>query len=122
MPEVVRDDALYCSTSCKLKAQRRRKKERVQRASEECSRVFEAVTPFGNVEQLSFSFVAAATPPDISTAAPKTKESSASPEPSAPSPSPKPRSWLDGLVNRLKGEPSGKGPRQRSSDDGLDIV
>ena len=27
MPEIVRDDAIYCSTSCKLKAQRKRKKE-----------------------------------------------------------------------------------------------
>jgi hypothetical protein len=27
MPEIVRDDAIYCSTSCKLKAQRMRKKE-----------------------------------------------------------------------------------------------
>ena len=37
MPKIVRDDALYCSTSCKLKAQRLRKKTALTTSSESVS-------------------------------------------------------------------------------------
>jgi hypothetical protein len=53
---------------------------------------------------------------------PKTPEDSPSPPSSGSSTGAKPRSWFDGLMDRLKGEPSDKRPRQRSRDDGLDIV
>lgn len=82
MPEIVRDDALYCSTSCKLKAQRRRKKERAAQAAqgsiaaatieqsispqsppndspcptEQRGHTSAPVTPLGEAEQLSFCF------------------------------------------------------------------
>ncbi len=122
MPEIVRDDVLYYSISCKLKAQRKRKKERARLANQELPRAFEPMVPFGTVEQLSFSFVATAPEPVTSTTVPETPEASPSPPPSGSSTSAKPRSWLIGLMDRLKGEPSDKRTRQRSKDDGLDIV
>lgn len=116
MPEVVRDDALYCSTSCKLKAQRKRKKERERNASEEGPRIFEPVTPFRNAEQLSFTFVDAPT------------SAAATSSPAAPKS--KPRSWFGELVEWVSGsdatDPSEKRDnsprRQRSKATGLDIV
>ena len=122
MPEIVRDDALYCSTRCKLKAQRRRKKESARQASEERPRVFEPVAPFGNVEQLSFSFMEAGPAPSESVAEPKAPEPAAIP-PASPAPTkPKPRSWLDEIRDRLKGKPNDAKPRQRSKGRGVDIV
>lgn len=122
MPEIVRDDALYCSTRCKLKAQRKRKKESARQASKERPRVFEPVAAFGNVEQLSFSFMEAAPATSEREAEPKTSESAAIPE-SSPAPKrAKPQSWLDAIADRLKGKPTDGKPRQRSRSRGFDIV
>ena len=128
MPEIVRDDALYCCTSCKLKAQRKRNKERARQTTEKVPRVFEPVAPFGNVEQLAFSFVA----PETSTVVPPESEAGPVPPDAQTAAKPKPRSWLGGLVERLKGgtnaqqtgsrdtDPSPR--RQRSKATEFDIV
>ena len=57
MPDPVRDDALYCSASCKLKAQRKRKKERPQFVTKEQADCFKPVAPLGDGPQLSLSFM-----------------------------------------------------------------
>lgn len=122
MPEIVRDDALYCSTSCKLKAQRGRKKESARQTSEDRPRILEPVAPFGNVEQLSFSFMDAAPASSESATEPKTSGPAAIPL-AAPAPTKsKPRSWLDEIREKLKGKPDDAKPRQRSRGRGVDIV
>jgi hypothetical protein len=54
MPDPVRDDALYCKTSCKLKAQRKRKKECVPKG-QPCR--FDPVAPLGDGPQLCLPFM-----------------------------------------------------------------
>ena len=127
MPEIVRDDALYCSTRCKLKAQRRRKKESARQASEDRPRVFEPVAPFGNVEQLSFSFVETSAAPALATATAEKSESASITDPSAAptaaeQTSPKRGSWIDKMGQRLKDGLRDTRPGQRSKGGGLDIV
>lgn len=122
MPEIVRDDALYCSTSCKLKAQRRRKKGRACQASEDRPRVFEPNAPFGNAEQLSFAFMGPGVAPVSPTAEPMNSDARATPPAPLPPETPKPRSWFGELINRLTGGASDNRPRQRSKSRGLDIV
>lgn len=119
MPEIVRDDALYCSTRCKLKAQRKRTKASARQASEERPRVFEPVAPFGNVEQLSFSFME--TGSTLETAATTAAEKpEAAPTPSPPAPTeppttPKRGSWLNQLGKWLNDGPGDKRPGQRDA-------
>ena len=130
MPVDVRDDALYCSASCKLKAQRRRKKERVQRELDEpCP--FEPVVPFRNPEQLSFFFMHTESAPAQSAPETTQSESPAAPTETAPAPQEvvktpskkePARSWFDGLRDTLRGKPNDGKRRQRSKDWGNDIV
>ncbi len=124
MPEIVRDDALYCSTSCKLKAQRKRKKERAKQESEDPPCVFEPVAPFGKIEQLSFAFVKETEKPVASTNAPKTPESTENPAPASTAKESKPRSWLSGLAEKLKYKdgPSDIRPGQQSKGRGRDLI
>lgn len=130
MPEDVRDDALYCSARCKLKAQRRRKKERAQRDLDE-ARPFEPVVPFRNPEQLSFFFMH--TEPAAARSVPEATKSELPVAPTetvpplqevvtTPSKKEPARSWLDGLRDALKGKPSDSKPRQRPRGRATDIV
>ena len=130
MPADVREDALYCSASCKLKAQRRRKKERTQRELDE-PRPFEPVVPFRNPEQLSFFFMHTESAPAQSALEATKSESPAAPTETAPAPQEvvktpskkePARSWFDGLRDTLKGKPSDGKRRHRPSGRGNDII
>jgi len=130
MQEDVRDDALYCSARCKLKAQRRRKKERAQRELDE-ARPFEPVELFRNPEQLSFFFMHVEPAPAQSAPETAKSESPAVPTETAtthhevvttPSKKAPARGWFDGLRDALKGKPSDSKPRQRPRVRGTDIV
>jgi hypothetical protein len=130
MQEDVRDDALYCSARCKLKAQRRRKKERAQRELDE-ARPFEPVVPFRNPEQLSFFFMHTESAPAQSVPEATNSELPVAPTETVPplqevvtTPSKKApaRSWFDGLRDALKGKPSDGKPRHRPRVRATDIV
>ena len=112
MPEIVRDDALYCSASCKLKAQRKRKKERARQVNAESSRVWEAIEPFGNVEQLSFMFEEKKSASSAPTAdAPETSGSKDIPKPPPTPKKTKDQTWLGKLVDAIAPKPPQRGKR-----------
>lgn len=121
MPKIVRDDALYCSTSCKLKAQRKRKKERARQENDEGPHFFEPIVPFGNVEQQIFPFMEDVAAPSVPTSeAPAASGSTEIPKPPPTSSNPKPQSWLDRVVEQIKigvrPPPRVQRPRGKGSD------
>jgi hypothetical protein len=124
MPDPVRDDALYCSVSCKLKAQRKRKKERAPLVTKGQARSFELVAPLcdgpqlwlpfmgrgiGDGRQLSFGFLKAEHDGSKQHSAPSGKEASAA----RGEKKPEQRGWVASLWAKLS---------QPSNDDGLDII
>lgn len=133
MPEIVREDALYCSTRCKLKAQRRRKKERARQALDDSPRAYEPVAPFREAVQLSFFFMEDSTssaPTQTGDAAksdasssPETWTVAIDPAPTVPAPTPsKTESWLKRVGRWLKDGPDDAPPGQRSKWKSRDIV
>lgn len=124
MPDPVRDDALYCSVSCKLKAQRKRKKESGQRVTKEQVHSVDPIAPLsdspqlwlpfmgrgvGDSRQLSFGFVTVEHDGSKQRSAPSGKGASAAREEKKP----EQRGWAARIWAKLS---------QPSDKDLLDIV